>query len=287
MLITMLILTAIGLIAAILIYIVSVVVPRKVQGLEKMEEVNEHLPGMDCGACGYPGCFAYAQAVVKDPDELSNAPCATLLQDEENVKKIEAALGITVDTESLNKRALVHCGGKSEVICDYSGINTCKGAAQLLHGYKKCPYACYGLSDCINVCPQDAIYRDEEKDIVVIDPEKCNGCGLCVPECPLDLIELVPAGTKIAFLCSYGPLKDIPGREKCEFGCTHCRKCFKACEEEGIHAIEWDKLKAVPIIDHDKCTLCGKCIEVCESDTLVDFTKITKTRKPKVPALSA
>ena len=54
MLITMLILTAIGLIAAILIYIVSVVVPRKVEGLEKIEEVNEHLPGMDCGAWAIP-----------------------------------------------------------------------------------------------------------------------------------------------------------------------------------------------------------------------------------------
>lgn len=273
MLITVLVLTGIGLVAAALIYLVNVVVPHKVKGLEKMEEINAALPGMDCGACGYPGCFAYAQAVTKDPDEVTNAPCATLLQDEENLKKIEEALGITLDASALDKKALIHCGGNSEVICDYAGVETCKGAAQLLSGYKRCPYACSGLGDCVNVCLQDALSLDEEKNIVVVDREKCNGCGLCVAECPLNLIELVPSGTKIGFLCSYEPMRDIPGREKCDFGCTHCRKCFKACEEEGINAIEWNKERALPEFDQDKCTLCGKCIEVCESNTLADFTK--------------
>lgn len=283
MLTTVLVLVGIGLAAAILIYLVNVVVPHKVKGLEKMEEINEALPGMDCGACGYPGCFAYAQALTKDSNELTSSPCATLLQDEENLKKIEEALGVTLDASALSKKALIHCAGDSEVICDYAGVDTCKGAAQLLSGYKRCPYACSGLRDCIRVCPEDAIFIDEEKDIAVIDQEKCNGCGLCVPECPLGLIELVPTGTKISFLCSYEPMRDIPGREKCAYGCTHCRKCFKACEEEGVLAIDWDKERALPIIDQDKCTLCGKCIEVCESDTLGDFTK---ANKPKVAVLS-
>ena len=283
MLITVLVLTGIGLVAAALIYLVNVVVPHKVMGLEKMEEINAALPGMDCGACGYPGCFAYAQALTKDADEVTKSPCATLLQDEENLKKIEEALGITLDASALSKKALIHCAGDSEVICDYAGVDTCKGAAQLLSGYKRCPYACSGLRDCVRVCPEDAIFIDEEKKIAVIDQEKCNGCGLCVPECPLGLIELVPTGTKISFLCSYEPMRDIPGREKCAYGCTHCRKCFKACEEEGVLAIDWNKERALPIIDQDKCTLCGKCIEVCESDTLGDFTK---ANKPKVAVLS-
>jgi Na+-translocating ferredoxin:NAD+ oxidoreductase RNF subunit RnfB len=261
MVITILVLTGIGLFAAVLIYVVNVVVPHKVKGLEKTEEINTILPGMNCGACGYPSCFAYA----------------------ESVKELEKALGVTLDVSALGKKALIHCAGNSEVICDYAGIETCKGAAQLLSGYKKCPWACSGLGDCVRVCLQDAIFTDEEKDIVVIDQEKCNGCGLCVPECPLDLIELIPSATRISFLCSYEPIRDIPGREKCDYACTHCRKCFKACEEEGVMAIEWDKEKALPIIDQDKCTLCGKCIEVCEPDTLGDFTK---ANKPKVAVLS-
>jgi len=294
MLTTILVLTGIGLVAAALIYLVNVVVPHKVKGLEKTEEINTILPGMNCGACGYPSCFAYAQAITepkalsccgtgRDEDVLTKSPCATLLQDEESVKELEKALGVTLDVSALGKKALIHCAGDSEVICDYAGIDTCKGAAQLLSGYKRCPYACSGLRDCIRVCLQDAIFIDEEKDIAVIDQEKCNGCGLCVAECPLDLIELVPSGTKISFLCSYEPIRDIPGREKCAYGCTHCRKCFKACEEEGVLAIEWDKEKALPIINQDKCTLCGKCIEVCEPNTLGDFTK---ANKPKVAVLS-
>lgn len=285
MLATILVLTIIGFACAALIFIVNIVVPHWVKGLEKMEEIDAILPGMDCGACGYPGCFAYAQALTKDPNEVTKSPCATLVNDPQSVAKIEKTLGISLDTANLSKKALIHCGGNSEVICDYAGVETCKGAAQLLSGYKRCPYACSGLRDCVKVCLEDALSINEEKKIAVVDREKCNGCGLCVPECPLDLIELVPAGTKIAFLCYYQPIRDIPGREKCDYGCTHCRKCFKACEEEGINAIEWNKEKALPEINQDKCTLCGKCIEVCEPNTLVDFTQAKI--EAKIPVLSA
>jgi Na+-translocating ferredoxin:NAD+ oxidoreductase RNF subunit RnfB len=290
-----LVLTGIALAIAVIIYLAHVVIPNRVKGLEKAEEVDAILPGMNCGACGYPSCFAYSQALTEpkaltccakgtEDDVLTKAPCATLLNDAESVKKLEEALGVKLDLSELRKKAVIHCTGNSEIICDYSGIDTCKGASQLLSGYKRCPYACCGLGDCMRVCPQDAIYIDEEKNIAVIDPEKCNGCGLCVAECPHGLIELVPKDTKVTFLCNYQPLRDIPGREKCEYGCTHCRKCFKACEEEGISAISWDKEKAIPVIDQDKCTLCGRCIEVCESNTLTDSTKAAK---PKVPVLSS
>jgi len=37
---------------------------------------------------------------------------------------------------------------------------------------------------CVELCPVDAISRDEEKQMVVVDADKCIGCGLCV-ECPM------------------------------------------------------------------------------------------------------
>lgn len=267
------VLAAIGLACGLIIYLVYIKVPQKVKGLEKTEELNAILPGMNCGACGYPGCFAFAQALTADPDLIIKTPCATVLQDPKKLEQLEKALGITLDASAMLKKALVHCTGNSEIICDYSGVNTCKAAAQLLSGYKKCPYACLGLSDCVEVCPEDAIFMDPEKNVVVVDTEKCTGCGLCVTECPQNLIELVPAGTKIAFRCNYKPLRNVPGREKCDFGCIHCRKCFKACEDE---AIIWDKEKAVPEFIQEKCTLCRKCIEECEPNTLADFTKAKK-----------
>ena len=267
------ILTAIGLGCGIMIYFVYLKVPQKVKGIEKTEELNEILPGMNCGACGQPGCFGYAQALTLDPNLMTTTPCTQLLQDPEKLEQLGKALGMTLDAAALSKKALVHCGGDSEVIYQYSGVETCKAAAQLLSGYKRCPYGCLGLEDCAEVCPVDAIWTDHEKHIAVVNAEKCTGCGLCVAECPLNLIELVPGNTKIAFLCNYQPLKNIPGRERCDYACIHCRKCFKACEDE---AIEWDKAKALPQIIQDKCTLCGKCIEACEQHTLADFTKARK-----------
>jgi len=267
------ILTAIGVGCGLIIFFVYLKVPSKVKGLEKTEEVNAILPGMNCGACGYPGCFGYAQAIAEDPGLVTKTPCSQVLQDAGSLEMLEKVLGITLDATAMSKKALVHCSGNSEVICDYSGAQTCKGAAQLLRGYKKCPFACLGLDDCVIVCPQRAVSIDPEKNVAVIDPEKCTGCGLCVTECPQNLIELVPTNTKIAFLCNYKPLKNIPGRERCDSGCIHCRKCFKACEDE---AIEWNKETALPEFNQEKCTLCHKCIEACEQNTLADFTKAGK-----------
>jgi len=270
-LLIVIILTGIALGLGILIYVVNRTVPTKVQGIEKTEEIASILPGMNCGACGYPGCFAYAQALTKNADLILKTPCTVVLQDTEGVGRLEKALGVTLDASEMSKKALIHCNGNSEVIYNYSGVETCKAAAQLLRGYKKCPYACLGLGDCLEVCPQDAISIKLENGVAVVDPEKCTGCGLCLAECPQNLIELVPAGTKIAFLCSYAPLRDIPGREKCDAGCIHCRKCFKSCEDA---AIVWNKERAIPEFDIEKCTLCGKCIEACEQNTLADFTKV-------------
>lgn len=268
MLNVIIILTGIGLACAIIIYVVNVVVPRKVQGLEKTEEIAGILPGSDCGACGSPGCFAYAQELTKDANIITKSPCTVVLQDTEGLERLENALGLTLDASVMSKKALIHCNGNSEAIYNYSGVGTCKGAAQLLSGYKKCPYACLGLEDCLEVCPQDAISIKPENEMAVIDPEKCTGCGLCIAECPLNLIELVPAGIKIAFLCNYTPIRNIPGRKKCDAGCIHCRKCYKSCEDG---AIVWNKERAIPEFDIEKCTRCGKCIAACKQNTLAEI----------------
>ena len=65
------ILTGIALVFGILIYIVNRTVPTKVEGIEKTEEIAGILPGMNCGACGYPGCFAFAQALTANPELIT------------------------------------------------------------------------------------------------------------------------------------------------------------------------------------------------------------------------
>ena len=41
---------------------------------------------------------------------------------------------------------------------------------------------------CAEACPEEAITKRED-GIVVLDDEKCNGCGVCLDECPYDAIE--------------------------------------------------------------------------------------------------
>jgi ferredoxin len=53
----------------------------------------------------------------------------------------------------------------------------------------KCKY-----TDCVDVCPVDA-FR-EGRNMLVIDPDDCIDCAVCVPECPVEAIfaeEDVPA----------------------------------------------------------------------------------------------
>ncbi len=46
--------------------------------------------------------------------------------------------------------------------------------------------ACFSCPDapCLAVCPEAAISRPERGLPLQIDPQRCNGCGACVPACP-------------------------------------------------------------------------------------------------------
>jgi ferredoxin len=45
----------------------------------------------------------------------------------------------------------------------------------------KCKYM-----DCVDVCPVDCFYEGE--NMLVIHPDECIDCGVCVPECPVEAI---------------------------------------------------------------------------------------------------
>lgn len=47
----------------------------------------------------------------------------------------------------------------------------------------KCKY-----TDCVDVCPVDCFH--EGPNFLVIDPDECIDCSLCVPECPANAIFL-------------------------------------------------------------------------------------------------
>jgi ferredoxin len=41
-------------------------------------------------------------------------------------------------------------------------------------------------TDCVAVCPVDCFY--EGPNFLVINPDECIDCGVCIPECPVDAI---------------------------------------------------------------------------------------------------
>ena len=45
----------------------------------------------------------------------------------------------------------------------------------------KCKY-----TDCVEVCPVECFH--EGPNFLVINPDECIDCALCVPECPVDAI---------------------------------------------------------------------------------------------------
>src|SRR5437868_11456440 len=50
-------------------------------------------------------------------------------------------------------------------------------------------------TDCVDVCPVDCFH--EGPDYLVINPDECIDCAVCIPECPVNAIyaeDDVPAG---------------------------------------------------------------------------------------------
>jgi len=83
MILIVLLLTSIGLICGTIIFIVNRVLPSESLSPKKAEEISNILPGMNCGACGYPGCIAYAQDLAEDKNIFYTSPvllCCKILK---------------------------------------------------------------------------------------------------------------------------------------------------------------------------------------------------------------
>lgn len=43
------------------------------------------------------------------------------------------------------------------------------------------------FTDCVDSCPVEAFH--EGPNMLVINPDECIDCGVCVPDCPIDAIK--------------------------------------------------------------------------------------------------
>jgi len=55
---------------------------------------------------------------------------------------------------------------------------------------------------CLRVCPRGAIRRDPLTQIVLLSAADCNGCGECIPACPIGMI-ILPPGAKHPVKCDH------------------------------------------------------------------------------------
>lgn len=275
-LISLAVLGVTGLVAAVLLYFVAQ--KFKVEEDPRIDEVQEALPGANCGGCGFAGCRALAEACVK-ADTLDGLSCP--VGGAPTMEKVGAILGKTpAATEP--KVAVVRCNGTCEArprTSEYDGAKTCRIVHSLYVGETACSYGCLGCGDCVAACQFDAIHMDPTTGLPVVDEEKCTACGGCVKACPRNIIELRKKGPKnrrMVVLC-VNKDKGAVARKACKNACIGCSKCLKVCPFEAI-TIE----NNLSYIDYNKCRLCRKCEPECPTGAIhaINFPP----RKPAEPA---
>ena len=220
---------------------------------ERVAKVRECLGGANCGACGFAGCDAFAEAVVQ-----GKAPVNGCTPGGNNAAKaIGAIMGVAAE-EKEPVVARVRCSGNCEnmvVRYNYEGFESCRAAASLGGGPKACYFACVGIGDCMRVCKFGAITISD--GVAHIDPNKCAGCGMCEEACPRNIIHLLPRSQTILVACRNKAVGRI-ARNQCKTACIACGKCARTCPNEAITVVD-----GVAQIDETKCSRCGACVPAC------------------------
>ena len=227
----------------------------------RIDGVEDLLPKSNCGACGEPGCRAFAEKAVAGDIQ----PSACTVMGEEDVADVATYLG--VDAGEANKRvARLLCAGGSSVavqFSDYTGLDTCKAAASVAGGGKGCNWGCLGLGDCEESCDQDAIFMNGD-DLPVVIPELCTACNDCVEACPKDLFELMPMDYKLIVQCK-NLLKGDAAEDLCSVACNTCNRCVADSEPGVIEMID-----NLAVVNYEKNELADpKAISRCPTGAIV------------------
>lgn len=233
-----------------------------------VERVRDALPSANCGACGFAGCSAYAEAVVARPEVPVNL-CAPGRA--EVARTLGELTGKAVG-EVADRIVVMRCNGttayaRQEAL--YRGIATCSAAALVFGGPKACKNGCLGLGDCVRACPFAALSIGAG-GIAQVEVEACTGCGVCLPVCPKDLFQLYPRDRRVELSCVARDKTSVV-RATCSIGCTTCRKCISKCP---AGAITFDG--GTIVLDHALCLAYGPecreaCVDICPTYILHRF----------------
>ena len=201
----------------------------------RIGEIEEILPGANCGACGRKGCHDFAVECCRTGSlDGLNCPGAGA----EGMRRIASVLGIDAQ-DACEKKAFVRCHGTAcnrRVKRNISAINSCISAKSLAMPEGYCTWGCLGGGDCVKACRFDAMTWDAENEMPHIDIDRCVGCGACADACPQNLIlirEKKPDAPAVVVTCSNRD-KGAAARKMCAVACIGCGKCAEICPQNTI-----------------------------------------------------
>lgn len=236
----------------------------------RLDQLNECLPGANCGGCGFAGCGAYAEAVLKG--EAPVGKCAS--GGNEAAKAMAAIMGVEAG-EVTRKVALVRCSGArtydaegnltkgAKMKATYEGFHDCLAASRVGgSGPLSCKFGCLGYGSCTKVCKYGAI--SVKNGVAVVDEDLCVGCMACAQVCPRKIITAVEPSQNVIIACN-SLAKGAVTNRACTIGCIGCGKCMKNCPSGAITITN-----NLAQIDSSKCTNCGECAKVCPKGLIKD-----------------
>lgn len=130
------------------------------------------------------------------------------------------------EVKKSNKKAVVLCSCNKEFSSETIKFNknySCLVVSQKAGTGNDCGFSCIGLGDCAKVCPQKAIFIQNNTAKI---SNLCIGCGLCVNTCPMNLIKLVKPEETFIKLCN-----------NCNENTTTCSKY------QNEEKLEWNNKK--------------------------------------------
>ena len=120
---------------------------------------------------------------------------------------------------------------------------------------------CIGCALCLPPCPVDAIVGANGFMHTVVAAQ-CTGCELCIPACPVDCISVVTL-----------PEVNVPKPAQLapqSRGCINCGQCLGACPrdlapDQLFKLCQGDAWQAAADLGLQACIECGLCDRVCPS----------------------
>jgi Na+-translocating ferredoxin:NAD+ oxidoreductase RNF subunit RnfB len=224
----------------------------------RIDLVEEMLPHTNCGACGYPGCRAFAEALIAH----TVLPSQCTVSDAVGRERIAELLGVEVGKET-KRVARLACAGGSNVARNharYAGLGSCRAAALVSGGGKGCFWGCLSIGDCETACDFDAIRM--VSGLPLVDEASCTACGDCVDVCPKDLFSLHPVDHRLWVACSSLDAGDEL-LEDCSVACTACGRC----EMDGPGLVTMRN--NLPAVDYRRDHATRTPIERCPTGAIV------------------